>query len=70
MITRTFTQETSVISSSISLRAEVLLLSIITIFGVIGLCYSIGLYQISDDISADFQDVDRVELVHDRQAKT
>lgn len=70
MITRTLAQETSVISSSLSLRAEVLLLSIITIFGVIGLCYSIGLYQISDGLSADIQDVDRVELVHDRQAKT
>ena len=58
------------ISSSLSLRAEVVLLSIITIFGVIGLCYSIGLYQVSDGLSADLQDADRVEIYHDRQAKT
>ena len=70
MITRTFTQETSVVSKALSLRAEVLLLSIITIFGIIGLCCCIGLCDISDGLSAEIQKSDIIEITHDRQTET
>jgi len=70
MITRTISQEQPVLPAAMNLRAEVLLLSIITIFGIIGLCYSIGLYQVTDGLSADIPDADRTELIHDREIKT
>jgi len=70
MITRTANQETFAISKTLSLRAEVLLLSIITIFGVIGLCCCLGLSDVSEGLSADIQHTDNTEIAHDRQIET
>jgi len=70
MITRTSNQETFSVSRALSLRAEVLLLSIITIFGVIGLCCCLGLSDVSEGLSAEIPQTDSVELAHDRQIET
>jgi len=71
MITRTSIQADFGRRSSISLRAEILLLSIITIFGIIGLSFCIGLYGDCDDYSALLQKDTKTEtLIYDRQIET
>lgn len=57
--------------SPFSLRAEVLLLLIITIFGIIGLSFCIGLCGESEDYSAGVQNINDTELIkYDRQSET
>ena len=57
--------------SSISLRAEVLILLLITIFGIIGLSVCIGLNSGTDNIAGLSADPPaKSVMIYDRQAKT
>ena len=55
-----------------SLRAEVMLLLIITIFGLIGLSFCIGLYGNQDNLSANISSSVDYHLIaeNDRENKT
>ncbi len=71
MITRTTLQAELGHKSSFGLKAEVLLLLIITIFGIIGLTFCIGLTESSDAISAHLDHSEDIHLVtYDRQTET
>lgn len=63
MVTRTSVPADYSSNSPFSLRAEVMLLLIITIFGLIGLSFCIGLYGHAEDISSNFSSSEKIQLV-------
>lgn len=57
--------------TSITLKAEVMLLLIITIFGLIGLSFCIGLYGQNDDVSVNYSAQQEINIsVSDQYVKT
>ncbi len=58
--------------AAISLRAEVMILLIIIIFGLIGLSFCIGLYGQSESLSTSLSDPAEIQTIYEpnRQAKT
>ncbi len=71
MITRTALQGNNAPKSAIGLRAEIMILSIITIFGIIGLSFCIGLHGPCDDYSAELNNTQSTQiLIYDQQTET
>lgn len=71
MITRTTLQGVNAPQSAIGLRAEIMILSIITIFGIIGLSFCIGLNGPCDDCSAEYKTAQSTQtVVYDQQSET
>ena len=63
MVTRTSIPADYSSNTPFSLRAEVMILLIITIFGLIGLSFCIGLYGHAEDLSSNFSNTDDIQLV-------
>lgn len=71
MITRTTLQGSDAPQSAIGLRAEIMILSIITIFGIIGLSFCIGLNGPCNDSTAELKTEQSAHTVfYDQQSET
>lgn len=72
MVTRTTVSADFSKKTQFSLKAEVLLLLFITIFGLIGLSLCIGSYSSDEGISSNFPTAEEYEWIasNDQKAKT
>lgn len=72
MITRTSLSPEMSGNSPLSLKAEVMLLLFITIFGLIGLGLCIGFYTPSDELTSSYTEPTEMQIsgIYDRQVKT